>query len=159
MYKYLPIAVLALTPMLGVSAETENDRWNLGDLYATTDAWKADSAKLEDQLKDFAACQGKLGESVKRFHACMDLDADILRRYKRLSTYATQLRDQDTAANIGQHLSMRNFMEELRSSGVETGGPAAFNHSDGRAFARELDRYAAQYKPAAPASLPAPADD
>lgn len=60
-----------------------------------------------------------------------------------------------TAANIGQHLSMRNFMEELRSSGVETGGPAAFSHSDGRAFARELDRYAAQYKPAVPASLPA----
>ncbi|MGC8069062.1 DUF188 domain-containing protein [Salmonella enterica] len=32
-------------------------------------------------------------------------------------------------------------MEELRSSGVETGGPAAFSASDGRAFARELDRY------------------
>ncbi|MAF02911.1 YaiI/YqxD family protein [Herbaspirillum huttiense] len=46
-----------------------------------------------------------------------------------------------TAQNIGHHLSTRNFMEELRSSGVETGGPAAFSASDGRAFARELDRY------------------
>ncbi|MBB5392601.1 MULTISPECIES: YaiI/YqxD family protein [unclassified Herbaspirillum] len=46
-----------------------------------------------------------------------------------------------TADNICHHLSMRNFMEELRSSGMETGGPAAFSQSDGRAFARELDRY------------------
>ncbi|TWC68441.1 YaiI/YqxD family protein [Herbaspirillum sp. SJZ099] len=46
-----------------------------------------------------------------------------------------------TADNIRHHLSMRNFMEELRSSGMETGGPAAFSQSDGRAFARELDRY------------------
>lgn len=53
-----------------------------------------------------------------------------------------------TADNIRQHLSMRNFMEELRSGGVETGGPAAFSQSDGRAFARQLDRYVAQHKPA-----------
>jgi uncharacterized protein YaiI (UPF0178 family) len=44
-----------------------------------------------------------------------------------------------TADNIGQHLAMRNFMEELRSSGVETSGPAAFSQSDGRAFARQLE--------------------
>jgi len=52
-----------------------------------------------------------------------------------------------SADNIGQHLSMRNFMEELRSSGVETGGPAPFSHGDGHAFARALDRYVQQRKP------------
>lgn len=46
-----------------------------------------------------------------------------------------------TVDNIRQHLSMRQFMEELRSGGVETGGPAAFSPSDGRAFARQIDRY------------------
>lgn len=46
-----------------------------------------------------------------------------------------------TADNIQQHLTMRNFMEELRSSGVETGGPAAFSQGDGRAFAKQLERY------------------
>lgn len=53
-----------------------------------------------------------------------------------------------TRANIGQHLSMRNFMEELRSSGMETGGPAAFSAGDGRAFARELDRFVQRAGPA-----------
>ncbi len=52
-----------------------------------------------------------------------------------------------TVDNIQQHLTMRNFMEELRGSGVETGGPAAFSQADGRAFARQLDRFVAQYKP------------
>lgn len=52
-----------------------------------------------------------------------------------------------TTDNIEQHLGMRNFMEKLRSSGVETGGPAAFSQSDGRAFARQLDRLVAQHKP------------
>ena len=53
-----------------------------------------------------------------------------------------------TNDNIQQHLTMRNFMEELRGSGVETGGPAAFSQADGRAFARQLDRFVAQHKPA-----------
>jgi hypothetical protein len=42
--------------------------------------------------------------------------------------------------SIGAALAMRNFMDTLRSSGVETGGPAAFSASDQHAFARALDR-------------------
>ncbi len=45
-----------------------------------------------------------------------------------------------TSANIGQRLSMRNFMDELRGSGVMTGGPAALNQADRKSFADELDR-------------------
>ena len=43
--------------------------------------------------------------------------------------------------NIQQHLSMRNLMEELRVSGVETNGPSTFNQSDRQAFAAQLDRF------------------
>ena len=43
--------------------------------------------------------------------------------------------------NIAQALSMRDFLDQLRSSGVETGGPAPFGAADTRAFARELDRF------------------
>ncbi len=45
-----------------------------------------------------------------------------------------------TQDNIRQRLSMRNFMEELRSSGVNTGGPPAISQNDRRCFANELDR-------------------
>ena len=43
--------------------------------------------------------------------------------------------------NIRQRLSMRNFLDELRSGGVETGGPPPFNQRDREAFANQLDRF------------------
>lgn len=43
--------------------------------------------------------------------------------------------------NIQERLSLRNFMDELRSTGVETGGPPAFNQGDRRTFANQLDRF------------------
>ena len=46
--------------------------------------------------------------------------------------------------NIGQLLDMRNFMEELRGSGIETGGPPSFGQKDRFKFANELDRFIAQ---------------
>ena len=49
-----------------------------------------------------------------------------------------------TPENIRQRLSMRDFMETLRSSGVETGGPAAFSQADRQAFANALDRFLAK---------------
>ncbi len=52
-----------------------------------------------------------------------------------------------TGANIKERLDMRNFMETLRSSGVETGGPAAFSKADRQAFANQLDRLLAKRKP------------
>lgn len=49
-----------------------------------------------------------------------------------------------TTANIRERLAMRNFMEELRSAGVDTGGPAAFGQADRQAFANQLDRFLAR---------------
>ncbi len=45
-----------------------------------------------------------------------------------------------TEENIRQRLNMRDFMDTLRSSGVDTGGPASFSQADRRAFANQLDR-------------------
>lgn len=45
-----------------------------------------------------------------------------------------------TADNISERLSIRDMMEELRSAGVDTGGPAAFGQADRRAFANALDQ-------------------
>jgi uncharacterized protein YaiI (UPF0178 family) len=42
--------------------------------------------------------------------------------------------------NIKEKLAIRKLMDELRSSGVETGGPATFSAADRQAFAGKLDR-------------------
>ena len=46
-----------------------------------------------------------------------------------------------TAENIRERLNLRDFMDTLRASGVDTGGPAALSLADRRAFANELDRF------------------
>ncbi|ATE60078.1 YaiI/YqxD family protein [Thauera sinica] len=42
--------------------------------------------------------------------------------------------------NIREALAMRDFMDTLRGTGVETGGPPAFTAADRQAFANQLDR-------------------
>ncbi len=43
--------------------------------------------------------------------------------------------------NIRERLTMRNFMDELRGSGVQTGGPPALDQADRKRFADQLDRF------------------
>ncbi len=45
--------------------------------------------------------------------------------------------------NIGQILDMRNFMDTLRGSGVETGGPSGFGQRERMKFAKMLDKFIA----------------
>ena len=45
-----------------------------------------------------------------------------------------------TVDNIRARLNMRDFMETLRASGIDTGGPAAISQSDRKAFANHLDK-------------------
>lgn len=48
--------------------------------------------------------------------------------------------DEYTEETIGERLSVRNFMDGLRSTGVETGGHAVYGQKEKQAFANALDR-------------------
>lgn len=52
-----------------------------------------------------------------------------------------------TPENIRERLRIRNAMEEMRNSGMVTGGPPALNQSDRQAFANQLDRFLTRYAP------------
>ena len=49
-----------------------------------------------------------------------------------------------STSNIQERLAMRNFMEELRGSGVDISGSSSFSQGDRQAFAAELDRFFAR---------------
>ena len=51
-----------------------------------------------------------------------------------------------TPDNIRERLNMRDFMDTMRASGVDTGGPAAFSQADRQAFANQLDRLLARHR-------------
>ncbi|TLS66558.1 YaiI/YqxD family protein [Mariprofundus erugo] len=46
-----------------------------------------------------------------------------------------------TQDNVRRVLSMRNFMDDLRGSGVITGGPTALSQADRQQFSNQLDRF------------------
>ncbi|MBC3930042.1 oligoendopeptidase F [Undibacterium curvum] len=111
MKKNLIAALIGLAFAFPVSSyanhpnDTEAYRWNLQDLYQDRAAWDIDAKKLESQLPQLQTCSGHLGDTLPKFKSCMDLYADIAKRYARLSTYAAQFRDQDTGNNAGQDLA------------------------------------------------------
>ena len=81
---------------------------------------------------------GKAGDLV--------ITADVPLAAKVIAIGATVIEprgDLLDARNIDERLSMRDFMDELRSNGLVTGGPAAYSDSDRRAFANRLDRWLA----------------
>ncbi|HBA88483.1 MAG TPA: YaiI/YqxD family protein [Geobacter sp.] len=45
-----------------------------------------------------------------------------------------------TEENVGERLSMRNLMQQLRSEGLAPGGPGQFSLTDRQRFASSLDR-------------------
>jgi uncharacterized protein YaiI (UPF0178 family) len=55
--------------------------------------------------------------------------------------------EEHTAESIGERLSVRNFMDWLRGTGVETGGHAVYGPREKQAFANALDRALARARP------------
>lgn len=55
-----------------------------------------------------------------------------------------------TEENIGERLSVRDFMDQLRSAGAVTGGPPPFDAKAKQAFAAALDRTLTRLRREAP---------
>ncbi len=51
-----------------------------------------------------------------------------------------------TTETIRERLNMRDFMDTMRASGIQTGGPATMNQRDRQQFANELDKWLVQAK-------------
>jgi len=49
-----------------------------------------------------------------------------------------------TTENIQERLALRNYLDELRGAGVQTGGPEALGNADRKKFADQLDRFLAK---------------
>lgn len=73
--------------------------------------------------------------------ADIPLAAEVIEKGAKALSPRGELYTQD---NIRGRLNMRDFMDSLRSSGVDTGGSAPYNHTDRQAFANRLDQLLAR---------------
>lgn len=88
-------------------------------------------------------------EIVKRIQAGdlvitadIPLAAEVLDKGAQALNPRGELYSPDT---IKAKLSMRDFMDTLRSSGIDTGGPAPLNQQDRKEFAKRLDTLITRY--------------
>ena len=107
MKRFVTAFLACVAAVAALAQERPQDRWNLADLYPTTQAWNDDAAKLEQQLAQVASCKGKLGESARRLKECTDLQYDVVKRYLRLTVYAYELQSEDTGVPASLELRQR----------------------------------------------------
>ncbi len=105
----LRLALLLATAawILPAPAESPADRWNLADLYSSVAAWNADAARLDAQMAEFGGCKGRLGEAAARFKQCLDLQAEMTKRFLRMAVYAGERLAEDTGSAAQLELDQR----------------------------------------------------
>ncbi len=90
----------------------------------------------------FDVADNKIAEQVQAHDLVITADIPLAAQVIERGGIALNPRGElYTADNIRERLGLRNFMEELRGSGTDISGPAAFSKSDCQAFAKQLDRY------------------
>jgi hypothetical protein len=90
----------------------------------------------------FDEADRKIAEDVHAGELVITADVPLAAQVVEKGAHALSPRGElYTRDNIRERLTMRNFMDELRKTGVDTGGPAALSQSDRQAFANQLDRF------------------
>ena len=88
-------------------------------------------------------------EIVKRLHSGdLVITADIPLAAEAVEKEAFALNPRGefyTADNIKTRLNVRDFMDALRESGVDTGGPPVLSQSDRKTFADNLDKFLSRH--------------
>jgi len=103
-----------------------------GDAPTVRSVQVREGANVADQ---YIVHNGSAGEIA--ITADLPLAADLVAKGLRV---IDPRGDEYSPANISARLSMRNFMDELRGTGVETGGSAPYGDKDKKAFAATFDR-------------------
>lgn len=70
------------------------------------------------------------------------LAAEVIEKGGHALNPRGELYSTDTIRSL---LNMRDFMDTMRASGINTGGPPALSQSDRKAFADNLDRFLARH--------------
>jgi uncharacterized protein len=87
------------------------------------------------------AADDLIAEKAEDGDICVTQDIPLASRLVKKGVSAIDPRGVvHTPSTIGERLSIRNFMEDLRGAGVVTGGPAPFGPRDVQRFADAFDR-------------------
>ena len=106
-------ALVAVRPALARerSEIPKQYRWDLTALYRSPDAWEAARKDLARRIPALEKFRGRLGASPDSFYRALDAYMHVSSDISRLSTYASQLSDQD--ARVSRPLEMKQQAEQV----------------------------------------------
>jgi len=84
-----------------------NGRWNLTDIYGGTQAWEDDLALLASAPGDISAYRGRLNEGPEVLESCLRSYQDALKRFYRVSSYASMRYHEDTRVGSTAEMEQR----------------------------------------------------
>lgn len=94
--------------------------------------------------KGFDVADNKIVQSLTAGDLIITADIPLAAQVIEKGAHALSPRGEFfSSANMAERLTLRNFMEELRGSGVDISGPNAFSHADRQLFAQQLDKFLA----------------
>jgi len=95
--------------------------WAPETIFPDLTAWEREFARVEKQIPELAAFQGKLGESPEALLGFLKLRDDIGPRFEKVWVYASLRADEDT--RIGKYQALK---ERLRGLGTKYGEATAW---------------------------------
>lgn len=98
-------------PEIERSSIAEKYKWNLADVYPSTDAWRAEKQRVTELLPSLRVYRGTLAGSAATLAAALETRSALRKEAVRLSVYADMLSDQDTRDAV--HQGMTQEMVQL----------------------------------------------
>ena len=86
-------------------------KWDLTALYPSEAAWQSARTAIEKHIPGMEKFRGHLGASAESLYLALSYQMDLNRDLERLSTYASQINDEDQ--RIARHGAMKQTAEQL----------------------------------------------
>ena len=111
------VALIITTSTPGTRAEPPVN-WDLSEIYATDEAWKAGLGELRGQVGSLDAYKGRLGTDAETLRQVLDLEFAMRMQAQRLAAYAGMRGDEDTreAGPQGMRQSLQSALADLTAA-------------------------------------------
>lgn len=108
------------TKILNRSDIDIKDTWNLADIFASDDDWKAEFESISSDIKDYENYKGTLANSPEALFGFLKFNDQIKVRLSKLYSYASCMSDVDTANSFYQDLRGKaiGLMSKVNKAGA-----------------------------------------
>ncbi len=92
-----------------------SDTWDLTQLYATSDAWAKELAKLQREYGKLAEFKGRVGASAQALRDCLEFDKALSLTIERLHHYSSLKTSEDSsdAENLKREGELQNLLTKV----------------------------------------------